>query len=117
MSKNITSTCTDAATAPPIAMPNCTEGCGNVSIPYPFGIGSNISCYLNDWFEIECRQDNNYTSSRPFLKRLKLEVLSISFDRGKQLVEVRNPVTFFCCEGKETRQPPDLEGTPFVYYA
>ena len=37
---------------PRIAKPGCEDQCGNVSIPYPFGIGPN--CYHNPWFYVEC---------------------------------------------------------------
>ena len=29
-----------------IAQPNCNDSCGNVTIPYPYGI--TVGCYLND---------------------------------------------------------------------
>ncbi|XP_021811291.1 wall-associated receptor kinase-like 1 [Prunus avium] len=111
---------TSAASAP-IAKPNCTTHCGDVAIPYPFGIGPNKDCYFDEWFQIECRHTNyttsaNYSRQAPFLKRVNLELLSIyPFKDGRQSVQVKNPITFFSCEGKETRQPQNLTGSPFIY--
>ncbi|PQM33796.1 wall-associated receptor kinase-like 1 [Prunus yedoensis var. nudiflora] len=97
--------------APLIAKPNCTTHCGiNVSIPYPFGVGPNKDCYFNEWFQIDC---NESTGHKPFLRRAQMEVLNISIDGTLQ---VKSPVTFFgACKGKETRQAPNLTGSPFVY--
>ncbi|ONI17843.1 hypothetical protein PRUPE_3G182700 [Prunus persica] len=97
--------------APPIAKLNCMTHCGiNVSIPYPFGIGPNKDCYFNEWFQIDC---NESTGHKPFLRRAQMEVLNISIDGTLQ---VKSPVTFFSgCKGKETRQAPNLTGSPFVY--
>ncbi|XP_034208311.1 wall-associated receptor kinase-like 6 [Prunus dulcis] len=97
--------------ATPIAKPNCTTHCGiNVSIPYPFGIGPDKDCYFNEWFQIDC---NESTGHKPFLRSAQMEVLNISIDGTLQ---VKSPVTFFGgCKGKETRQAPNLTGSPFVY--
>ncbi|CAB4276610.1 unnamed protein product [Prunus armeniaca] len=37
-----------------MAKHNCTPKCGNIDIPYPFGIGSG--CYFGPRFEITCDQ-------------------------------------------------------------
>ena len=68
------------AAAPPMARPGCKDICGNVSIPYPFGMTAD--CYLNDWFKINCSTGNgssagNDSSVRAFLPRINMEVLEI----------------------------------------
>ncbi|KAL5581534.1 hypothetical protein UlMin_013976 [Ulmus minor] len=97
---------------PPIAKPGCESKCGNVSIPYPFGMGSK-DCYLDKWFEIEC----NNISHTPLLKLSQLEVFNISFggDSDPEL-EVRSPISFMNCgDRKNSSQTVDLKGSPFVF--
>ncbi|XP_021803426.1 wall-associated receptor kinase-like 1, partial [Prunus avium] len=94
----------------------CQEYCGHVLIPYPFGLGSNKDCYLDDWFEIECHNLSSKTTSsaphyKPFLKRAQLEVLNISI-RGT--LQVNSPVTFFC-NRTGSSQVANLTDSPFVY--
>ena len=63
------------AAPPPMAKPGCNDRCGNVSIPYPFGMTA-ASCYLNNWFRIVCT--GNDSSARAFLPEINMEVLEIN---------------------------------------
>ncbi|KAE8787159.1 wall-associated receptor kinase 2-like [Hordeum vulgare] len=49
--------------SPPIGMPNCVTSCGDVEVPYPFGLGADTSCYLPG-FNLTC---DNTAGSRPRL--------------------------------------------------
>lgn len=42
------------AAAAPTALPNCLDKCGNITIPYPFGMSSN--CYHDSGFYVACMQ-------------------------------------------------------------
>ncbi|PKI31331.1 hypothetical protein CRG98_048257 [Punica granatum] len=115
-----------ATLSPALAQPNCQESCGKVTIPFPFGVGSQ-HCFLDGWYEIVCQQNKNGTVPR--LKKLDLEVLSISLpDAGKGIIgvghggghiEVNLPIVYSSpnCSRKSgaTRAPPNLTGSPFLY--
>ncbi|XP_050383014.1 wall-associated receptor kinase-like 3 isoform X2 [Argentina anserina] len=109
-----TSSSSSLDSAWPIAKPNCETHCGNISIPYPFGIGPNKGCYYDEWFEIECASSST-GSHKPSLRHTqpKLEVLNISIE-GTLLIN--NPATFFYYKGNRTRQlAPDMTAGPFIY--
>uniref|UniRef100_A0ACD5WS03 Uncharacterized protein n=1 Tax=Avena sativa TaxID=4498 RepID=A0ACD5WS03_AVESA len=78
--------------APPAAAPerniNCREKCGDVHIPYPFGIGSG--CYLDPSFELTC----NVATNPPVLRTGNLKIASITLETAK--VVVYNYLTFSC---------------------
>ncbi|KAK4342599.1 hypothetical protein RND71_038415 [Anisodus tanguticus] len=58
----------------PIAKPNCNESCGNVSIPFPFGMTPD--CYLRRRFLVTCNY--SFQPPRPFLRNSTIEITNIS---------------------------------------
>jgi len=98
-----------AAAAAPIARSGCPDRCGDISIPYPFGIRKD--CYMNEWFAIECNASVN--PARALISRINMEVLNISAERAT--VTVKSPIISSNCTGREDGAPLNLTGTPFVF--
>nr|CAB3464109.1 unnamed protein product [Digitaria exilis] len=63
-----------------LALPGCISKCGEVSVPYPFGVG--VGCY-HKGFELTC----NETYNPPKLILEGAEVLYISLRHGKVFVD------------------------------
>ncbi|KAK8548355.1 hypothetical protein V6N13_054838 [Hibiscus sabdariffa] len=89
----------------------CNETCGDVPIPYPFGIRSG--CYdYNSWFRVTCNE--TATGQKPFISRINLEVVDW-YQGAENLVVVNNPVTYLNCGNKTTSSSVNLQGSPFFF--
>ncbi|KAL7132374.1 hypothetical protein ABFS83_12G070000 [Erythranthe nasuta] len=91
--------------------PGCQPNCGNITIPYPFGIGS--SCSFNSSFEVTCISQNSTAVVVPFLSSINMEALNFSVHGT---VTVKNPVApMKCSEKQETAHlVRSLEKSPFT---
>ncbi|PWA37159.1 EGF-like domain, Wall-associated receptor kinase, galacturonan-binding domain protein [Artemisia annua] len=59
-----------------IAKPGCQPRCGNITVPYPFGIGKDTGCSLDDIFYLTCNSTNE--TSKLYLRSGNIEVFNIS---------------------------------------
>ncbi|KAD7478391.1 hypothetical protein E3N88_01527 [Mikania micrantha] len=90
-------------TIPKYSKPDCKDTCGNIRIPYPFGIGAN--CSVNPWYIVDC------ISSKPYLSAAlnHLEVLSVNLE--DQTIAVNMPKISGCGQIMSI----DLGRSPFLY--
>lgn len=75
----------------PIALPGCLYRCGEVEIPYPFGL--TPECSLNDAFLVTC--NDSFNPNKPFVRHVP--ITSISVDDGE--LGIKSPVANYCFDG------------------
>ncbi|CAN4081827.1 unnamed protein product [Withania somnifera] len=104
--------------APSLAKPGCEESCGNLTIPYPFGLSP--SCSLNSWFLIKC--DKSYNPRKAFLNsflqvELQSEVTSVSIENQTitTLVSIINYCNGTSQGSRIITTGTNLSGSPFYY--
>ncbi|CAK9141511.1 unnamed protein product [Ilex paraguariensis] len=73
-----------------IAKPDCDDHCGNVKIPYPFGMTKD--CYLNKFFFINC--DVSFNPPKAFLGSSNVNVTDIFLDKGQ--IQILKYVSYDC---------------------
>ncbi|KAK1286844.1 Wall-associated receptor kinase 2 [Acorus calamus] len=66
-----------------LAKPGCHDKCGNISIPYPFGIGK--SCSMGDLFTVACNHSTNGSSTPiPYIESSgNVNITDISLTTGE----------------------------------
>ncbi|KAK3006378.1 LOW QUALITY PROTEIN: hypothetical protein RJ639_016592 [Escallonia herrerae] len=57
-----------------IAKPGCQTRCGNLTVPYPFGIGLGSGCSIGEWFDISC--NTSFYPPKPFLGSIEIYGIS-----------------------------------------
>ncbi|KAL4271854.1 hypothetical protein GQ457_13G021860 [Hibiscus cannabinus] len=83
------------------ALPDCSDKCGNLSIPYPFGM--TPECYLNENFLITC----NYSTSPPQPQLMQSDIVVTDITLEGQL-EILNYVARDCYNANGTRRDRNL---------
>ncbi|KAK1411096.1 hypothetical protein QVD17_37640 [Tagetes erecta] len=86
--------------------PECATTCGNLTIPYPFGIQEN--CYLNPSYMVIC----NTTTGRARIRGTNVDVVDISLEGH---IRVISPVARICYNEKTilTSEDPSVNLSRF----
>ncbi|KAL4578115.1 hypothetical protein LXL04_014231 [Taraxacum kok-saghyz] len=82
----------------------CNYMCGNVMIPYPFGIGKG--CYYNKWFNVDC------ISSTPYLSALN-DVQVMGVKQENRTVTINVSVVSNCSNQDHNNYNIHLSESPF----
>ncbi|KAL3845640.1 hypothetical protein ACJIZ3_003043 [Penstemon smallii] len=93
----------------PLAKPNCTDKCGNISIPYPFGTTQDCN-YQHPNFWVTCR--NQTSSSDPpklFMQNTSIEITNISLDGQLTLLQYISRDCYFQNGTRNTSNSPFIE--------
>ncbi|GKV49547.1 hypothetical protein SLEP1_g56289 [Rubroshorea leprosula] len=93
-----------------LVKPGCKELCGNVRIPYPFGIGAD--CSLNKGFVVFC--DETFRPPATTLTSIDREVLDISLDRNDHHVRIK-VTSEDDRDDTGTGIAVDFRGSPFMF--
>ncbi|XP_021727477.1 wall-associated receptor kinase-like 6 [Chenopodium quinoa] len=107
------SSVTKTTFATKIAKPGCQPSCGNVTIYYPFGIGS--ACSLRESFIIDCNRSSSNDPPKPFLVGSNIEVLNISIT-GQMLIKSFVTTKLYRDGVAVESTPPYVEQTDLTMY-
>ncbi|KAA8517765.1 hypothetical protein F0562_015230 [Nyssa sinensis] len=95
-----------------VTKPGCQLQCGNLTVPYPFGIGLGSGCSIDSWFDINC--NTSYNPPKPFLG--SIEVLDIS----ETQLRIKNVVASKCYNQsgaltQDNNAWTDLVSSPYTF--
>ncbi|KAG5248090.1 wall-associated receptor kinase [Salix suchowensis] len=103
-----------ASTARSDVKPRCQEKCGNVSVPYPFGI-LEPSCAMNDYFLLNCSSNDEGHPELFFMENAPISNIELE---GTVTVGIYAAFTCYDQTGKQTdsySQHMNLESRPFMF--
>nr|XP_043635560.1 wall-associated receptor kinase 2-like [Erigeron canadensis] len=79
-----------------ISKPDCSSKCGDVTVPYPFGIGNDTGCSLDDTFYVTC--DTSVKPPKLYLTSSNIEIYNISDSD----LRIKTQISFKCNDSNGT---------------
>ncbi|PWA79320.1 EGF-like calcium-binding [Artemisia annua] len=76
-----------------IAKPGCKSHCGNITVPYPFGIGEGAGCSLDEFFYVTCNS-THFDPPKLFTGSSNIEIYNISVSESE--LRIFTSVSYKC---------------------
>ncbi|KAH6824750.1 hypothetical protein C2S53_010825 [Perilla frutescens var. hirtella] len=97
-----------------VSKPDCPSKCGNITVPYPFGIGLGSGCSIDRPFDVTC--DESFDPPRLSIPASKLEIVDIR----DHTVRIKNVVASNCYDRlgvvvSQSEAAINLAATPFSF--
>ncbi|PIN15444.1 Serine/threonine protein kinase [Handroanthus impetiginosus] len=91
-----------------VSKSGCPSKCGNLTVPYPFGIGIGSNCSMNPWFDIYCD-----TSVEPPYMLVSTRDDYRLADISESQIRIKNPFFASRCTNDSTNFTLDFSETPY----
>ncbi|KAL0309988.1 UNVERIFIED_CONTAM: Wall-associated receptor kinase [Sesamum radiatum] len=98
--------------APVITKTGCASKCGNLTVPYPFGIGRGSGCGIDPWFELNC--SNAFDPPRAYIGNIQI------YEISDNQMRISNVMARRCYDragavSQTNSASSDITGTPYSY--